>query len=131
MEYYFNVHLENVSVDKAVSLVEEKLKDVGFGILSTIDMRTTLRDKLNVEFYPYLILQACNPSYAYEALKTEDKIGTLLPCNIIVQEKKPGSIEIAAVNPLASMQAVNNLKLNDIALEVSERLRWMINHLQS
>ncbi|WP_340202285.1 DUF302 domain-containing protein [Ascidiimonas sp. W6] len=130
MEYYFNKKLLDTTINMVMSSTEEMLKQVGFGILNVIDMQATLKSKLDVDFYPYVILEACNPSFAYQALQVEDKIGTLLPCNVIIQEKELGIVEVSAVNPLASMQAVQNNKLNEIAIEVSERLKWVINHLK-
>ena len=102
MNYYFNKTL-NLSFDKAIARVTEELKKEGFGILTDIDVKATLKQKLDVEFRKYRILGACNPPFAYKALQTEDKIGTMLPCNVIVQEISDGQVEVTAIDPLASM----------------------------
>lgn len=128
MDYYFSKDL-NLSFPEAIELIKAALKKEGFGILTEIDVQSTLKAKLNVDFHPYRILGACNPPFAYQALQQEDKIGTMLPCNIIVQEKKPGVIEVAAVDPIASMQAVQNPKLSSIAGQVREKLRSVIKNL--
>lgn len=128
MEYYISTKL-NTSFDEAIDLVAEKLKDQGFGILTEIDVKATMKKKLDVDFYNYKILGACNPPFAHKALLAEDKIGVLLPCNVIVQEKEQGTIEISAVDPLASMQAVQNPDLAEIATEVTNRLKKMIESL--
>ena len=95
-------------------------------MLTEIDIKATLKKKLDVDFYKYKILGACNPTFAYKALQTEDKIGTMLPCNVIVQEKEPGKIEVSAVDPIASMQAIENTGLKDIAEQVREKLKRVI-----
>ena len=102
MSYYFNKTL-NLSFDKAIARVTEELKKEGFGILTDIDVKATLKQKLDVEFRKYRILGACNPPFAYKALQAEDKIGTMLPCNVIVQEISDGQVEVTAIDPLASM----------------------------
>jgi uncharacterized protein (DUF302 family) len=107
-------------------LVTEKLKEQGFGVLTEIDVKATMKKKLDVDFYNYKILGACNPPFAYKALQAEDKIGVMLPCNVIVQEKEKGTVEVSAVNPIASMQAVENPALSDIANEVTNRLKKVI-----
>ncbi len=127
MSYYFAKKL-NGSFAEVVDRVTEKLKAKGFGILTEIDVRTTLRKKLDVEFRPYLILGACNPPFAYEALQAEDKIGTMLPCNVIVQETG-GGVEVAAIDPLASMAAVENPALAAIGRQVREKLREVVETL--
>lgn len=129
MEYYHSKKLQNVSFDQAISKVTEALKEEGFGILTEIDVQATLQKKLNVDFKPYKILGACNPPFAYQALQAEDKIGTMLPCNVIVQAQPDGSVEVSAVDPMASMQAVKNEKLAEIAGEVRDKLRMVINKL--
>ena len=113
----------------AVNRVTEALKAEGFGVLTEIDVKATLRKKLDVDFRPYLILGACNPSLAHRALSAEDKIGTMLPCNVIVQEPKPGSIEVAAIDPVASMMAVDNPALKPLAETVREKLKAVIDAL--
>ena len=128
MKYYFNKSI-NGTFEEVIENVTEKLKDEGFGILTEIDVRETLKEKLDVNFKKYKILGACNPPFAHKALVAEDKIGTMLPCNVIVQEVKPGTIEVAAVNPMASMQAVENDNLNKIAQEITAVLEKVINRL--
>ncbi len=128
MEYYFSTII-NESFSDAIQKVTEALKAEGFGILTEIDMKATLKKKLDVDFYNYTILGACNPPFAYNALLAEDKIGTMLPCNIIVQEKNAGQVEVSAVDPSASMQAVENRELADIANEIRTRLQKVINTL--
>jgi uncharacterized protein (DUF302 family) len=125
MSYYFNKTVQT-TFDDAVSRVIEELAKDGFGVLSDIDVRGTLSRKLNIEFRNYRILGACNLRYAYEALEAEDKVGTMLPCNIIVQEIPGVGAEIAAIDPVASMQAIGNQKLEKIAGEVREKLRSVI-----
>ena len=125
MNYYFNITLTE-EFDKAVTRVTEVLKDQGFGILTEIDVGETLKQKLGVDFRRYKILGACNPPYAHQALEAEDKIGTMLPCNVIVQEKGDSTVEIAAINPLASMQAIENEDLDRIAAEITQKLKKVI-----
>lgn len=129
MDYYFSKKLENVYFDKIIEKVTEELKKEGFGVLTEIDVKATLKKKLDVEFYNYKILGACNPPFAYKALQSEDKIGTMLPCNVIIQERKVGEIEVSAVNPIASMQAIENEKLGDVASEIKSKLEKVINSL--
>ncbi len=102
------------------------LRKKALGVLTEIDLKATLKKKLDVDFYNYKILGACNPSFAYKALQAEDKIGTMLPCNVIVQEKEPGIIEVSVVDPLASMVSVENNFLGDIAVEVQEKLKRVV-----
>jgi uncharacterized protein (DUF302 family) len=128
MSYYFNKTLK-VSFDEAVSRVKDELKKEGFGILTEIDVQDTLKKKLNVDFRKYRILGACNPPFAYQALQAEDKIGTMLPCNVIVQELAQGSVEVAAIDPIASMQAIKNPKLQGIAEQVQVKLKKVIESL--
>ena len=130
MNYYFSTSLQHVSFSEAVSKVTEELKKEGFGILTEIDITSTLKSKLDVDFYKYMILGACNPPFAYEALKAEDKIGTMLPCNVIIQERESGTIEVSAVDPAASMSSVKNKKLEAIAGEVRDSLQRVINNLK-
>lgn len=129
MNYYFSKSLVNVTFDEAIQKVTESLKEEGFGILTEIDIKATLKKKLDVDFYNYSILGACNPPNAYKALLAEDKIGTMLPCNVIVQEKEAGHVEISAVDPAASMQAIENKDLQTIANEISAKLQKVINDL--
>jgi uncharacterized protein (DUF302 family) len=128
MEYYFNKTL-NVTFDEAIGLTTEALKSEGFGVISEINMHEKLKEKLGVDFKRYRILGACNPPLAYKALQAEEKIGTMLPCNVLVIEQGQNKIEIAAVNPVASMQAITNPALGDVALEVTNKLRRVINNL--
>ncbi|NJB72182.1 uncharacterized protein (DUF302 family) [Saonia flava] len=129
MKYYYTNILNNIAFDEVVEKVTEQLKKEGFGVLTQIDIKATLKKKLDVDFYNYQILGACNPSFAHKALLAEDKIGTMLPCNVIVQEREKGAVEVSAVNPIASMQAIENPSLIDIAGEVSEKLRRVIDSL--
>lgn len=128
MSYYFSKIL-NVSFDEAILKVTDELKKEGFGILTDIDVKEALKKKLNVDFKKYRILGACNPPFAYQALQAEDKIGTMLPCNVIVQELADGSVEVAAVDPLASMQAIENPKLKNIGEQVRAKLKRVIDNL--
>jgi len=128
MSYYFSKIL-NVSFDEAILKVTDELKKEGFGILTDIDIKEALKKKLNVDFKKYRILGACNPPFAYQALQAEDKIGTMLPCNVIVQELADGSVEVAAVDPVASMQAIENPKLGEIATQVQAKLRKVVENL--
>lgn len=129
MSYYFEKTLTNISFDEAIEQVTEELKKEGFGILTEIDIKATLKKKLDVDFYNYRILGACNPPFAYKALQAEDKIGTMLPCNVIVQEKEAGRIEVSAVDPAASMSAVDNEALNEVASQVRDKLKKVIEKL--
>jgi uncharacterized protein (DUF302 family) len=128
MSYYFSKIL-NVSFEEAISKVTDELKKEGFGILTDIDVKEALKKKLNVDFKKYRILGACNPPFAYQALQAEDKIGTMLPCNVIVQELADGSVEVAAVDPVASMQAIENPELGEISTQVQAKLRKVIENL--
>lgn len=128
MSYYFSKVLET-SFEASVEEVTKALKTEGFGILTEIDVSKTLKKKLGVEFRNYKILGACNPPFAYKALQAEDKIGTMLPCNVIVQETVEGNIEVASVDPIASMKAVNNPQLEDIAIQVQNKLKKIIENL--
>ncbi len=129
MSYYFAKNLTS-SFEKAVANVTEELKKEGFGILTEIDVTATLKKKLNVDFPKYTILGACNPPFAYQALQAESKIGTMLPCNVIVQELADGTIDVAAVDPLASMQSIQNPQLQGIAEEIQSKLKKVIAQLQ-
>ena len=130
MDYYFSTLLKNTNFEEAVSRTTEALKQAGFGVLTEIDIKATLKKKLDVDFHNYKILGACNPPLAYRALQAEEKIGTMLPCNVIVQEKEKGIVEVSAVNPIASMQAVKNESLEEIASDVAEKLQRMVDGLQ-
>ena len=130
MHYYFT------TVTKGnMAAIEAKiiplLKEEGFGVLTQIDIQQTLKDKLNVDFKKYKILGVCNPPFAYEALQAENKIGTMLPCNIIIQEISPNTIEVSAINPMVSMKAVKNDKLVSVAKNVSVKLQNIINRIHN
>ena len=125
MSYHFS-KIVNLSFETAIERITEELKKEGFGILTQINIRETLKNKLNVDFRPYIILGACNPQFAYKALSAEDKIGTMLPCNVVVQQHDDGSIEITAVDPIASMTAIKNDNLGTVAHEVADKLKRVI-----
>jgi uncharacterized protein (DUF302 family) len=125
MSYYFNKRLENISFEEAIDRVTEELSKEGFGILTNINMQATLKKKLDVDIPRYEILGACNPPFAYKALQEEEKIGLMLPCNVIVHDKD-GGIEVSAVDPVVSMQGVGNDSLGDVANEVQAKLKRVI-----
>lgn len=125
MNYHFTRALD-ISIEKAIPHVTEVLAEHGFGVLTTIDVRATLKKKLDVDFRPYTILGACNPRFAHQALQCEGKIGTMLPCNVVVEQVDDGRVEISAVDPMASMQAIDNPALADIAAQVREQLQSVI-----
>jgi uncharacterized protein (DUF302 family) len=129
MSYYYSKILQNTGFEEAIEKVTEALKQEGFGILTEIDVKETLKKKLDVDFRPYRILGACNPPFAHKALKAENKIGTMLPCNVVVQETENGEIEVTAVDPVASMSAVNNPELAGIAGEIQRKLKSAIAQL--
>ena len=122
---YYNSKLVNYSFDEAISKITDELKKEGFGVLTEIDVKETLKKKLDVDFRKYKILGACNPPFAHKALQAEENIGVLLPCNVIVQEKEEG-VQISAVNPMESMQNVKNPGLEDIASQVSSKLQKVL-----
>ena len=122
MSYYFARTIE-ASFDDVVSRTREALKAEGFGVITEIDVQKTLKTKIDVDFRPYLILGACNPAMAYEALQVEDKVGTMLPCNVVVQQLAEGHVEVAAIDPVASMQAIGNPALTQKAAEVAAKLQ--------
>jgi|TARA_R110002050_G_scaffold85090_1_gene181518 uncharacterized protein (DUF302 family) len=128
MKYYFEKTVD-YSFDEAVEKVTEELKKEGFGVLTEIDVQATLKKKLDVDFRKYQILGACNPPFAHKALLAENKIGAMLPCNVIVQELDNGKTEVAAVDPVASMQAVENDKLGGVASEIRSKLEKVIENL--
>jgi uncharacterized protein (DUF302 family) len=128
MSYYFSKEL-SASFDEAVEKVRAALAAEGFGVLTEIDVRATLKKKLDVDFRPYKILGACHPESAYSALQAEDKIGLMLPCNVVVQERAPGEVEVAAVDPVASMAAVDNAGLAEVADGVRAKLQSIIDKL--
>ena len=128
MSYHFSKKLD-LPFDQAVARVMEALKREGFGILTDIDVKATLKANLGEAFRPYRILGACNPQLAFRALQLEDKIGTMLPCNVIVQEHPGDGVEVSAVDPVASMQAIGNPALAEVAKEVQAKLRRIVNEL--
>ena len=125
MSYYTTTEL-SCSFEDAVGMTKEILKENGFGVLSEINVHEKLKEKLDVDFRRYLILGACSPKHALIALQQEDKIGTMLPCNVIVQEHAPDRIEVSAIDPVASMQAVQNPSLGQVATEVQQMLEKVI-----
>lgn len=128
MTYHFSKVVDR-SFDQAIADATEALQSEGFGVLTTIDVSATLKKKLDVDFHPYTILGACNPNYAYQALQAEDKIGTMLPCNVIVQQTEDGKVEVSAVDPIASMSAIDNPKLGEIATTVQGLLKKVIDKI--
>ena len=128
MSYHFSKSCR-LSFEDAIKKIVEELKKEGFGILTEIDVKETLKKKLDVDFRKYKILGACNPPFAYQALQAEDKIGTMLPCNVIVQETAEGTVEVSAVDPVASMQAIHNPQLEGIAEQVRAKLEKVIANL--
>jgi uncharacterized protein (DUF302 family) len=125
MTYYYSKTVQ-LGFDEAVSRITQALKEEGFGILTDIDVKSTLKKKLDVDFRNYRILGACNPPFAYKALQAEDKVGTMLPCNVIVQETADGDVEIAAIDPIASMKAIENPNLREVAEVVGQKLKTVI-----
>ena len=128
MAYYFSVLL-HVPFEEGLALARAALAEEGFGILTEIDVAATLKQKLGVDLHPYRILGACNPTLAHKALLLEDRIGTMLPCNVVVQQRAPGLVEVAAVDPVASMRAITNPLLGGVAAEVQAKLRAVIARL--
>ncbi|WP_222983394.1 DUF302 domain-containing protein [Flagellimonas meishanensis] len=129
MEYYFSKLLTGSSFEEVIERTIEALNREGFGILTEIDIRATFRKKQDVNFPNYTILGACNPPFAHKALQAEDKIGTMLPCNVIVREADKGNIEVAAVDPIASMMGIKNEALAGIAEEVRDKLKKAVDSL--
>jgi len=125
MDYYFSKTLY-CNFEEATQRVKEALQSEKFGVLTTIDLHEKFKEKLNKEFRRYRILGACSPSHAFEALQAEDKIGTMLPCNVIIQEFSENNIEVAAVDPIASMMAIRNESLGEVAAEVQNKLKAVI-----
>ena len=128
MNYYFNKTIAS-DFESVKKRVIEELGKEGFGILSEIDVKATFEKKLEIDFRKYQILGACNPKFAHKAITAEDKIGTMLPCNVVLQELENGEIEVAAINATASMQAVENSKVAEIAKEISGRLKKVVDAL--
>jgi uncharacterized protein (DUF302 family) len=130
MEYYFGTTLKT-NFEDAVTKTTEALKTEGFGVITEIDMQGKLKEKLGVEYKKYKIIGACNPAFAYKALQVEEKIGTMLPCNVLIIDKENGTTEVAAINPIASMMAVQNSALEPLAQEVADKLKRIIDLLKS
>lgn len=128
MSYYFQKNVA-MKFDQAIEIVTEELKKEGFGILSVIDVKEKLKEKIGVDFRRYTILGACNPAFAYKALEAEPYIGAMLPCNVTVQEWEDGRVDVAAIDPLASMKAVSNKDLQTIAVAIREKLQKVIEQL--
>lgn len=128
MSYYFTKTID-LPFEQAVEHVTKALAQKGFGVLTTIDVKATLKKKLDVDFRPYVILGACNPGFAYKALQSEDRIGAMLPCNVVVSDAGAGRSEVSAVDPVASMTAIENPKLAEIAGEVRNLLNDMVAEL--
>ena len=128
MSYHFTTTM-SASFDDAIDTVTEALKEKGFGVLTTINVQKAMKEKIDKEINPYTILGSCNPGHAYKALQAENKIGTMLPCNVVVQQLDDGTIEVSAVDPMASMQAIDNPDLGAIAGEVRSLLQDVIDGL--
>ena len=128
MSYYIATKIA-AGFDETIARVEEALKAEGFGVLTRIDVRETLKAKIGADFRPYTILGACNPALAHEALRLEDKVGTMLPCNVVVQSWGDNETEVAAIDPVASMQAIDNAGLKKAAGEVRDRLARVVGAL--
>jgi len=128
MSYYFSKKL-TMPFDRAIDHVTQALASKGFGVLTKIDVRATLKEKLKIDFRPYTILGACNPQLAHAALQIENKVGTMLPCNVVVQETGNGDVEVSAVDPVASMSAIENPILRSIADRVGTKLKSVVDSL--
>ena len=129
MTYYMAATLQ-MPFDEAIERTEAALKAEGFGVLTRVDIQATLKSKIDVDFRPYTILGACNPQLAHEALQLEDKVGTMLPCNVVVQQSEDGAVEVAAIDPVASMQAIDNPALREAAMVVRDKLMLAIKALK-
>ena len=128
MAYNFS-KIVDYDFDDAISKLTDELKEEGFGVLTEIDMKATLKKKIDVDFRRYKILGACNPPSAYKALQAEENIGVLLPCNVVVQEKEDGTVQVSAVNPLETMKSVGNKSLEEIASDIGARLKRVIENI--
>ncbi|MBI1938486.1 MAG: DUF302 domain-containing protein [Ignavibacteriales bacterium] len=126
---YYNSKIVDYSFDEAILKVTDELKKEGFGVLTEIDVKETLKKKLDVDFRKYKILGACNPPFSYKALQMEENIGVLMPCNVVVQEKENGKVQVSVVNPMESMQAVRNESLGAVAGEVTSKLEKVLQKL--
>jgi uncharacterized protein (DUF302 family) len=128
MSYHFT-KMTNMSFDAAVASTKEALKRHNFEVVTQIDMQDIFKKRLNVDFHPYLILGACNPQLTYRALRAEDKIGTMLPCNIVLQQQEEGRVEISAVDPVASMQAVTHVEVGQVAQDIRSLLQHVVDEV--
>ena len=128
MSYYFTKILKGVSFEEAIDRTKKALKEEGFGVIAEIDFQKTLKEKLNVDFRKYMVLEACNPPYALKSLTADDKIGTMLPCNFVIQ-KNGGEVEVSSIDPVAAMAEVENEEMKGIALEISEKLKRVVETL--
>jgi uncharacterized protein (DUF302 family) len=126
---YHNSKIVSCSYDEAIGKVTDELKKEGFGVLTEIDVKETLKQKLDVDFRKYKILGACNPPLAYKALQFEENIGVMLPCNVIIQERVDGKVQVSAINPLVAMQSVGNMSLTEVAQAVTLKLQTVLNNL--
>jgi len=126
MSYYFSTKMQKTSYDEAIALVTEELKKEGFGVLTQIDVKETLKMKIDVDFRKYIILGACNPHFAHKALQAEPKLGAFLPCNVVVEELENGRVEVSAVDPIAMMGSVSNPELHSMAADVREKMKRVI-----
>lgn len=130
IEPYYFAKILTGDYDAIVAKVTEALKTEGFGVISTIDLQEKFKEKLDIDYKKYVILGACNPAFAHKALEMEDKIGTMLPCNVIIQETGENEFEVAAVNPVASMMAIDNPGLTEMAIQVRARMQAVIDKLE-
>lgn len=126
---YHNSKVVSASFEDTIAKVTEELKKEGFGVLTEIDVKETLKKKLDVDFRKYKILGACNPPFAYKALQIEETLGVLLPCNVVVQEKVDNTVQVSFINPMESMKNVGNKSLEEIANEVSTKLQRVLENI--
>lgn len=126
MSYYFSTKMKHTSYEDAISLVTEELKKEGFGVLTQIDMKDTLKKKIDADIRPYIILGACNPQFAHQGLQVEPKLGAFLPCNVVVEELEDGQVEVSMVDPVAMVSPIKNEELHKFALEIRERVERII-----
>jgi len=129
MAYYFKKTISG-SLEEAEEKVTAALKEEGFGILTEIDVKATLKKKIDVDFRPYKILGACNPPFAHKALQAENKIGLMLPCNVVVQEVEPGTVEVSAIDPVSAMSVIDNPELKETAEAVSAKLKKVVENVE-
>jgi len=126
MSYYFSTILKNTSYEQAIELATRELQKEGFGVLTQINVKETLKNKIDADFRPYIILGACNPHFAHKALLAEDKLGVFLPCNVVVEQHDDGSVEVSTVDPHAMMASVTNPELEELAEEVRQKVQRVI-----